>query len=237
MKLPYIILVFAFFFFVTCTDQTNQEEKSQNRYVDGQNLVSKSLPKTTIKIAPGFHFVGRFDFVIKAMSEEYEASLRGKPVAEGERFVFAKTDSLNPDWVEKLFIVQFEGFYENLDLTYNYDLSNGIQMGDLKYRNNTWFYNNQENIAQNPEGEAAKTQRLLEEKGLKTKDEVLMSRFVTVVDESRKNEMIIYYLEFGENNDFSLTDYDAGNYEKIFVGNFEMQLIKRSLQSFEILKE
>ena len=235
MKLPNKSLVFLLILFIACTNQNDQTEAIQNRYVEGQNLVSKSLPKTTIKIASEFDFVGKFDFVIKAMSEEYEASLRGKPIADGERFVFAKLDSLNPKLVEKLFIVQFEGFYENLDLTYNYDLSSGTQMGDFKYRNNTWFYNNKENIDRNPEGEAAKTQKLLAEKGLKTKDEVLMSRFVTVVDENRKYEMIIYYLEFAENHDFSLADFEAGNYDESLVENLEMNLIERSLDSFQIL--
>ena len=235
MKLPFKLLALLFVFFTSCTSSTKQVEKTANRYVEGENLISKSLPKTTIKIASEFDFVGRFDFVIKAMSEEYEASLRGKPIAEGERFVFAKIDSLHPGLVEKLFIVQFEGFYENLDLTYNYDLSNGTQMGDFKYRNNTWFYNNKENILQNPEGEAAKTQKLLEEHGLKTKDEVLMSRFVTVVDEYRKYEMIIYYLEFADNHDFSLAELEAGNYDDVFVENLELQIIERSLDSFQIL--
>ena len=235
MKLSYKILVFSSLFLVACTNQSEQVTDSRNRYVEGQNLVSKSLPKTTIKIASEFDFVGRFDFVIKAMSEEYEESLRGKPIADGERFVFAKLDSLNPAWVEKLFIVQFEGFYENLDLTYNYDLSNGTKMGEFKYRNNTWFFNNKDNIALNPEGEAAKTQKLLEEHGLRTKDEVLMSRFVTVVDENRKYEMIIYYLEFADNHDFSLAEFEAGNYEDALVENLESQLISKSLDSFKIL--
>ena len=235
MNKPSILVFSILLLLAACNNQNKIAKSESNRYVEGNQLISKSLPKITIKIASEFYFVGRFDFVIKAMSEEYEESLRGKPVAEGERFVFAKVDPSIPNLAQKLFIVQFEGFYENLDLTYNYDLSKENQMGDFKYRNNTWFYNNKENISQYPEAEAAKTFQLLEEKGLKTKDEVLMSRFVTVVDENRKNEMIIYYLEFAEDNDFSLVEFESGKYEKLFVDSLEKKLVKRSLNSFQIL--
>jgi hypothetical protein len=220
--------------FTSCDVEKEPENAKSDRFVEGNKLVSKVLPKTEIDVASEFQFVGKIDFVIKALSEEYDESLRGKPVAEGERFVFASFESHDSKEIKKLFIVQFEGFYEKLDLTYNYDLSNGMQIGDFKYRYNTWFYNSAENINQNPEGESAKTQQLLNQKGLKTKDEVLMSRFVTVVDEARKYEMIIYYLEFAEDHNFNLVDFEAGNYEKNFIDSFENQLVARSLESFKI---
>ena len=99
--------------------QNVSTEKSIVRFVKGHTIISKKLPKIEIKVDEEFSFVGKFDFEIIASSDEYSEDMQGKPVAVGERYVFASTDENQS--VNKLFIVQFEGFLPENDLIYNYD--------------------------------------------------------------------------------------------------------------------
>lgn len=86
----------------------------------------------------------------------------GKPVAAGERLVFAIADE--EDQIEKLFIVQFEGFRPTNDFIYNYNFDKAGFIGKNKYRHNTWYYDGKNSIKENPLGEWAKTESFLKEK-------------------------------------------------------------------------
>lgn len=95
--------------------QNFPKKESAIRYVQGNILISKKLPRIKIRVDEEFSYVGNFDFEIIASSDEYPKELIGKPVASGERSVFAANrDSL----VDKLFIVQFEGFLTENDFIY-----------------------------------------------------------------------------------------------------------------------
>ena len=44
-----------------------------------------------------------------------------------------------------------------------------------------------------------------------------------------------FSVEFAENNDFSLAEFEAGNYDDALVEDLESKLIERSLDSFQII--
>ena len=204
------------------------------RLVGANVLISNELPEVTIKVEEEFDYVGNFDFEIIASSDEYDKNLLGKAVAAGERFVFVKADANQV--VDKLFIVQFEGFLPHLDYTYNYNFDKAEQIGNNKYRHNTWFYNSKKLAEQSPQGEGAKTRAFLEEKGFVLEDEWMMSRFVGLASENRKNEIIIYHLEMlKKTTGYSLEEYE--NLAKKKAEKIRNALVKRSRMSFSIEKE
>lgn len=201
------------------------------RLVATNLIISSTLPKVVIQVDDEFEYIGNFDFEIIAQSEEYEEALRGRPVASGERAVFVKADENKQ--IQKLFIVQFEGFFPHLDLRYNYNFSKAEQIGDNKYRHNTWFYNSKKLAEQNPQGEGAKTRAFLEEKGFSLEAELMMSRFVGLASEDRKNEIIIFYLEtLKKNTGYSLETYNQLTDKK--KQKIREQLVIRSRNSFSI---
>ena len=63
------------------------------RYVSNNVLVSPALPFVKIKVDEAFRYIGRFEFEILALSDEWPESLRGQAIAQGERFVFAQADA------------------------------------------------------------------------------------------------------------------------------------------------
>ncbi len=166
--------------------------KSEPRFVDGSTLVSAKLPEIKINVADEFQFVGSFPFEILGNSNEYPEQYRDRAVASGERFVFVKAEGKK---VEKLFVVQFEGFLPDNKFIYNYDFSKAMQLGSNRYRHNLWFYDSQKNAKQNPGNEGAKTRNFLIDKGYILEDEFMMSRFVGLASPDRKNEIIIFYIE------------------------------------------
>lgn len=214
--------------------QNVSTEKSIVRFVKGHTIISKKLPKIEIKVDEEFSFVGKFDFEIIASSDEYSEDMQGKPVAVGERYVFASTDE--NQLVNKLFIVQFEGFLPENDLIYNYDFDKSNFIGENKYRHNTWFYDSKKLAQGNPNNEGAKTRTFLEEKGFQLEDQFMMSRFVGLASENRKNEIIIFYHEMLKKT----TGYSLEEYEKSIndeeVKAIRDSFIERSRRSFSITK-
>lgn len=171
---------------------TNQA-RSSVRTVVGNTLDSQALPNVAIRVDTSFAFAGSFDIEILANSEEWPDSLIGKPIAAGERFLFV--DAQHDKVAKRLLIAQFEGFLDNNDQTYNYNFANADTIGANRYRHNTWFYNSREQAAQNPAGEGAKTRAFLADSGFSVEDEYMMSRFVGLASQDRRNEIIIYYIE------------------------------------------
>jgi hypothetical protein len=86
------ILALVFGCNTTYNKSTAIDEKSKERFVKGCTIVSPHTPKVQIKVADEFEYIGKFDFEIIANSDEYPDSLKGKPVAAGERLVFVKSD-------------------------------------------------------------------------------------------------------------------------------------------------
>lgn len=235
----YLILIFQ----VAC--QTINKEKNNLKKIDNQEeiskrhvkkdiLISNHLPEVKIKVNKEFKYLGRFDFEIIASSDEWPKEFIGKSIAAGERFVFAKTSSDKK--IEKLFIVQFEGFLADNDFTYNYNFAKADSIGNNRYRHNTWFYDSKQMAEQNPQNENAKTREFLQGKGFYSEDEVMMSRFLGLASEDRRNEIIIFYFEMLKTTTgYSLAEWeDSVSKDKATL--IEKDFIERPRQSFTILE-
>ena len=88
----------------------------------------------------------------------------------------------------------------------------------------------------NPNNEGAKTRTFLEEKGFQLEDQFMMSRFVGLASENRKNEIIIFYHEMLKKT----TGYSLEEYEKSIndeeVKAIRDSFIERSRRSFSITR-
>lgn len=209
------------------------QENLVSRSVVENVLISNELPAIKIKIDDEFKYLGSFEFEIIASSDEYPDEMKGKPVAAGERFVFSMSDEKGI--IEKLFVVQLEGFLPSNDFIYNYNFDKAGFIGNNKYRHNTWFYNGKKSSAENPQSEGAKTIDFLEEKGLKLADELMMSRFVGLASEDRKNEIIIFYFEMlNKKTGYTLDQWENSlpHQEKIKI---DSAFVVRSKRSFTII--
>ena len=193
--------------------------QNANRRVVNNTIISDKLPKIKVAVSDEFEYVGRFPFTIR-------------DVAGGERFVFV--DAAENGKVERLFIAQFEGFFGHIDNSYKYSFANAEIMGGHKFRHNTWAYSNKNSRAKNPKGEGVLTEDFLKEKGYTLEDELMMSRFLTVPEEDKKHELILFYLENVSKTKHTISDFYKDDKATEIWREISKGLTKRSRKSFEI---
>lgn len=234
LVIPVLILGYGIKSNTVLAQQKKESERTSDiRYVKGNILVSEEIPPIEIEVSGEFSYAGRFDFEIIANSDEYPEEYQGKAVAGGERIVFVSDDG--DQNINKLFILQFEGFLAENDFKYNYNFDHAEFIGQNKYRHNSWFYDSKKLAEENPNNEGAKTRVFLEEKGFSLEDQFMMSRFVGLASEDRKHEIIIFYIEMLEKT----TGYSLEAYEKISkqeADSIRQAFEERSRSSFNIIK-
>jgi hypothetical protein len=206
--LPVCLLFFAVFL---CADAV--------RRVDGNILVSSVSPAVRIQINKEFHYVGRFPFRIQDM-------------AAGYRYVFIDGDH---NHVRRLFIIQFEGILPESTEIYRYSFDNAILMEGIPFRHNTFAFSVRQNIRENPHAEVAVTKDFLDRKDYKITDEWMVSRFLTLGDESRKNEMILFYMEPVASSGYHLSHFYQDDSPTEIWERISKDLETRSRNAFQIL--
>jgi hypothetical protein len=191
---------------------------ADSRRVDNNVLISDSLPQIKIKVDQAIQYVGSFPFKIK-------------DIAAGERYVFAESDGKK---IKRAVIAQFEGFLPQSSEIYRYSFANAISISTHKFNHNTFAFTNADAAKENPKGEAALTESFLKKKGFEIPQAWIVSRFLTLGDESRKYELIIFYQE-----DAALTGH---KFEELSVNDESTELLKsiapslkeRALKAMEI---
>lgn len=196
-----------------------QSKTSQDRRVVGNTIVSDKLPKIKVEVAKGFKYLGRFDFIIGE-------------IASGERFVFV--DASANKKVKRLFIAQFEQILPTSDEIYRYSFEKAKQIGEHRFRQNTFAFSGAEAKRENPKGEAALTAEFLAAKGYKLEDELMLSRFLTVPDAEKKHEMILFYIENISTTRKRLSDLYVGDEESAIWKTLSRGLTDRSSRAFSI---
>ena len=176
------------------------------RYVEGNVLVSGSLPAASITVDESFRYVGRYEFAIG-------------DIADGERFVFADADSMV---VNRLFVAHFEGIRKDSDEVFRYSFDDAMELGGFRFRQNVWSYRTSESRAERPDSESAKLADLLDEKGFTVADHLAMSRYVMVPDEERKHEMILFYLEPWLDSD-TVSESDGADLHERAMASFSVE--------------
>lgn len=201
---------------------TNQEKRaSAQRRVKGHTLTSEALPPIKIKFDNAFKYVGSQSFIL------YNS-------AQVEQYFFIAADKGR---IKRLFMVQFEGYLPDNTHTYNYNLSNTVKLGALDFMYDTSVANVPAFRKQYPDSDAGRAAAFLEGKGYKLEGEDLVyQRFVRLVDEARRNELLIIYYENLNVTGLTAADLSekgraAGQREQIF-----QEVMKRALKGFTVLK-
>ena len=194
--------------------------QAASRHVENNRLISDNEPPLRLSVAKELPFIGKVPFV-----------LRG--VAQGERYIFAETDSAKR--ITRMLVVQFEGFLPQVDDYYKYSLGRTpMRLGKHDYRHNVWAWDSSAEVKQSPGSESAAMQRLLDAKGLKLDDQLVMSRFARAVGEDKRHEIIFFYIEPLTPYGYKVTDFD---FEKPLAGKqaeWEKQFRERSLKMFSV---
>jgi len=93
------------------------------RPVHDNVIRSARNPEITLKVSGGFAYLGSFPFVIA-------------DIAGGERHVWVEAGKDKRIW--RMFILQFEGYFEGTGRRYNYKPRNVTKLGENEYMVRKW---------------------------------------------------------------------------------------------------
>lgn len=202
MKFSLKILAAIFFVFLLNNFLLSQKVQT-TRNVNGRVLTSKDLPQIRLKFDKKFKFAGSHKFVL------YDR-------ANVEQYFFVEAEDKK---IKRMYMLQFEGFLPNIEAKYDYNEPNSVEIGGLKYFSNAEFVPNVETVLKAvPDSDIARAAKFLQDKGFTLMKSLVFQRFVRVIDEAKRNEFIMAYIEEAE-DEKSLQD-----------------LSRRAQENFKILK-
>lgn len=157
-----------------------QELRSVSGMVTGQVLTSNGMPSVRMKFDKAFKYAGNQSFVL------YD-------VANAEQHFFVEADKTGR--IKRMYWVQFEGYLENNNHTYKYPVTKTVKIAGLDFIADAFARNLKANPGR-PDSDGSRARAFLESKGYRmASDEVISQRLVHLVDERKRSELMIIYLE------------------------------------------
>jgi len=207
---------------VTFAQSANKPDTKQTRRVKGQVLTSTYLPPIRIKFDKAFKHVGSQKFTL------FER-------AQAEQYYFVDADEQQR--IKRMCIVQFEGYLPSVNATYDYPATKTVELAGHSYIIEAQVVPSVSAVLQkNPQSVAARAVSFLEGKGYRAGEAVLFQRFVRVVDEFKRNEFILLYIEDLSGIGFTATDFAEGGRAFSQKEKILQELSNRALKSFTVLK-
>lgn len=188
-----------------------------------RTLVSTALPAVSIKHGKDLKYIGTQSFTL------YD-------VAHAEQHFFVDADKENR--IRRFYWVQFEGYLPTNTHTYNYKTTDVVRVGDFMFvADSRPVHIPTAKAQQRPDSDGARTRAFIESKGYKlASDDMLWQRFVHMVDASKRDELMIIYMEdLGASGliaeDFAEKGKAASLWKEIALG-----LRQRAAEGIEIKK-
>lgn len=156
-----------------------QQPGTPPRSVQGQVLTSTTTPAVKLTFAKGFKYAGTQSFIL------YN-------VANAEQHFFVDADEQGR--VRRLYWVQFEGYLPSNTHTYRYQAKKTVTLGGLEFIAD----GNVRNLKAGgrPDSDGSRAQKFLKDKGYRmASDDVLAQRLVHLTDATKRNELMIIYME------------------------------------------
>ena len=185
-------------------------ESNQTRQVKRQVLTSTYLPSIRIRFDKRFKYLGSQKFI-----------LYGRAQVEQHFFV----DADNQQRIKRMYMVQFEGYLPNINATYDYAATKTINLAGHTYIVDAESIPSvSAALKQDPQSDVARAASFLESKGYRISDSIMFQRFVRLVDEAKRNEFILLYVE------------DVGTGAGAEIEKARQDFSSRALKGFTIVK-
>ncbi|MGH9767650.1 MAG: hypothetical protein ACREAB_09485 [Blastocatellia bacterium] len=164
----------------TAIPKQSNSAQQPSRTVKGQVLTSTETPAVRLEFDKDFKYAGGQVFIL------YD-------VARAEQHFFVDADRAGR--VKRLYWTQFEGYLPENNHTYKYKVTKTVNLGGLDFIADAYARNIKANPGR-PDSDGARARAFLESKGYRlASDEVLSQRLVHLVDEAKRNELMIIYME------------------------------------------
>src|SRR5262245_17805488 len=199
--------------------KANEVANRQARSVKDQILTSPETPPVRIEFDKGFKYVGSHSFIL------YD-------VAHAEQHFFVDADKEGR--IKRMYWVQFEGYLPSNTHTYRYKANKTTSIGGLEFIADA----NARNIKANPgrpDSDGARARAFLEVKGYRmASDDVLSQRLVHLVDEAKRNELMIIYMEDLSGKGLTAADFAEGGRAAAQWNEISNGLLDRAVKGMKI---
>jgi len=213
-----ILIAAALVFAATAFAQSNPPI---TRTVSGQVLKSKDTPTVRLEFDKAFKYVGSQSFVL------YD-------VANAEQHFFVDADA--PGRIKRFFWIQFEGYLPTNMHTYNYKSTKTVNIGGWDFFADAYPRSLKGDLGR-PDSDGNRARAFLASKGFQmASTEIISQRLVHLVDASKRNELMIIYVE--DLSDTGLTAADLGEGGSAHARWPEMSqgLLDRALKNMKVSK-
>lgn len=199
--------------------KTTDVASRQTRSVKDQVLTSTEMPAVRIEFAKGFKYVGNHSFIL------YD-------VAHAEQHFFIDADKEGR--VKRMYWVQFEGYLPSNTHTYRYKVNKTANIGGLEFVADAYARNIKGNPGR-PDSDGARARAFLESKGYRmASDDVLSQRLVHLVDEAKRNELMIIYMEDLSGMGLTAADIAEGGRAAARWDEISNGLLERAVKGMKI---
>jgi hypothetical protein len=199
------------------TSNSNQSPDVALRTVERNVLHSATLPELTVRVSSRLTYLGRLSYDVQG-------------AAQAEEFVFADAAK---GQLRRVFIVHFEHFLPTNEQVFNYPRLRMTTLGQQEYLHQTWA------IRQFDLFTVPAMKEFLWAHHLTAEESWLVDRYVRVVDQTRKHEVIFFYLEAASTNP-SYIHYGGAPAEPppppAPPPVIERDLLKRASAAFQVLE-
>jgi hypothetical protein len=193
----------------------------QGRSVKDQILTSTEMPAVRIEFDKEFKYVGGQSFIL------YD-------VAHAEQHFFLDADEEGR--VKRMYWVQFEGYLPTNSNVYRYQVTKTHVIGGLEFIADA-YARNMKASPRRPDSDGARTWAFLEGKGYRmASDEVLSQRLVHLVDEAKRNELMIIYVEDLSGTGLTAADLAEGGRAAPEWGEISKGLLDRAVKGMKVLR-
>src|SRR6266571_6691515 len=195
---------------IVFAQSANESAATQTRRVKRQVLTSTSLPPIRIKFDKAFKYVGSQSFILYDRAQ-----------VEQHFFVYADKQQR----IKRMYMMQFEGYLPKIKATYDYPVTKTVNLGGQTYIVNAESIPNvPAALKQNPQSDVARAASFLESKGYRISESIMFQRFVRLVDDAKRDEFILLYVE------------DPGTGAFAENESVRQEFSGRALKGFRILK-
>jgi hypothetical protein len=213
-----ILVALASLAFTSIPVCAQPDNAAKPRTVKGQVLTSPAMPAVSMKFDKAFKYAGTQSFVL------YN-------VANAEQQFFVDADKQGR--IRRLYWVQFEGYLPNNTHSYRYQATKTINLGGLDFIADAYARNRKANPGR-PDSDGSRAQAFLESKGYRIGDEVLSQRLVHLVDEAKRNELMVIYLEDLSALGVTAADLAPGGKAAAKWGDISQGLLVRAVKGMQI---
>jgi hypothetical protein len=192
MRTQHFLILAAVYISLSLINVSGQTKAVPARVVKDQVLVSTEMPAVRLKFDNAFKYVGAQDFIL------YD-------VARAEQHFFVDADKEGR--IKRMYWVQFEGYLPTNTHSYNYRSTQKVNLGGLEFVADAAA--RKIGPEGRPDSDGARARAFLAGKGYRMAgDEMLWQRLVHLVDEAKRNELMVIYLE--DLSPMKLTAADLG---------------------------